>query len=342
MKFILYSDWQQLPAAAHSLFAECEQDSVFMSYIWLKLASGNAFCQPGAIRFACIVENKKFLAILPLTQGDRGYYRALSNPLSPFFTLLASSKASQHSILTCLAEGLSELVYSLRLDPVNRDDPVIKQFSQVLQSYGYKNFPFFRFYNWHHSLSGASFQQYMAARPARLRNTITRKRRKLMREHDYRIRLFIDDYIDTAWTHYQQVYHSSWKADDVYLGEISNLIKSSARRGWLRLAILYVDEQPIAAQIWLVAHKKANIFRLAHDEKWNAYSPGSIVTEFLMHHVIDKDMVFEIDFLIGNEKYKQDWMTTRTERVGIRFQKTQTPKKPWSSLLAIFNKIGEK
>ncbi len=336
MKFILYRDWQQLPAAAHSLLAECEQDSVFNSYIWLKLASGNAFCQAGTIRFACVVESKKFLAILPLTQGDRGYYRALSNPLSPFFTLLTAKQASHHSILTCLAAGLSELVYSLRLDPVDHDDPVISQFSQVLQSYGYKEFPFFRFYHWHHSLYGTSFQQYMATRPARLRNTLTRKRRKLMREHDYHIRLYLDDDIDKAWAHYRHVYHSSWKADDVYHDEIASLIKSSVRRGWLRLAVLYVDEQPIAAQIWLVAHKKANIFRLAHDKKWNAYSPGSIVTEFLMHQVIDIDMVFEIDFLIGNEQYKQDWMTTRTERIGIRFQKTVPQKQPWSSLFGIF------
>ena len=33
-----------------------------------------------------------------------------------------------------------------------------------------------------------------------------------------------------------------------------------------------------------------------------------------MEHVIDIDNVEEIDFLTGNEAYKQDWMSDRGER----------------------------
>ena len=68
-------------------------------------------------------------------------------------------------------------------------------------------------------------------------------------------------------------------------------------------------------------HKKANIYRLAYDPDWKKYSPGSILTEYLMHYVIDTDKVTEIDFLTGNERYKQDWMTIRRERLGVRLAK---------------------
>ena len=74
----------------------------------------------------------------------------------------------------------------------------------------------------------------------------------------------------------------------------------------MRLGVLYAGENPIAAQIWIVAHRKAGIFRLAYDESWSKY--GSILTAYLMKHVFEVDQVEEVDFLTGNERYKQDWM----------------------------------
>ena len=56
------------------------------------------------------------------------------------------------------------------------------------------------------------------------------------------------------------------------------------------------------------------------------YSPGSILTQYLMRYAIDTDKVTEIDFLTGNERYKQDWMTVRRERSGIRFVKQPVQK----------------
>jgi CelD/BcsL family acetyltransferase involved in cellulose biosynthesis len=36
-----------------------------------------------------------------------------------------------------------------------------------------------------------------------------------------------------------------------------------------------------------------------------------------MRHVIESDMVKEIDYLIGDDAYKQDWMPLRRERHGL-------------------------
>ena len=43
----------------------------------------------------------------------------------------------------------------------------------------------------------------------------------------------------------------------------------------------------------------------------------SILIAHLMQHVIDVDRVDEIDFLYGNDTYKQDWMSERRERWGL-------------------------
>ena len=41
------------------------------------------------------------------------------------------------------------------------------------------------------------------------------------------------------------------------------------------------------------------------------------MTAALCRHVIDEDRVEEIDFLIGDDAYKQDWMSARRERWGV-------------------------
>jgi CelD/BcsL family acetyltransferase involved in cellulose biosynthesis len=98
-----------------------------------------------------------------------------------------------------------------------------------------------------------------------------------------------------------------------------------SRPRWSRLAVLYVQDQPIAAQLWFVLGRNASIFRLNYDQAWRHYSSGSILTSFPMEYVIDTDKVDEIDFLTSNEAYKQDWMSDRRERCAPSCVKPATP-----------------
>ena len=166
----------------------------------------------------------------------------------------------------------------------------------------------------------------MAARPAWLRNTISRKTRKLDREHGFEIRLFTGDEVPRAMSDYYAVYTASWKANEQYVDFLDGVVAGFSRPGWSRLAVLYVKGQPVAAQLWFVLRGKASIFRLAYDKAWKQYSPGSILTSFLMEYVIDTDQVAEIDFLTGNEAYKQDWMSERRERFALSCVKSTEHK----------------
>jgi CelD/BcsL family acetyltransferase involved in cellulose biosynthesis len=159
----------------------------------------------------------------------------------------------------------------------------------------------------------------MAERPALLRNTITRKRRKLEREHDCDIKMYRGGEVRDALPDYHAAYSASWKAYEQYGALLDALAVNLSVPDWTRLAVLYIDGEPAAAQLWFVVHGKASIFRLAYDERWKQYSTGSILTAWLMQYVIDTDMVDEIDFLTGNESYKQDWMSERRQRISMTF-----------------------
>ena len=325
MEFACYSDWKELPESANELFEQAEKDSVFFSRPWFENLAENAL-DDGQLILACVVENDAFLAILPLMQRNGGY-RTLGHVYTSLHTVLIAEDDRQ-STLTCLVQGLDRLpVYSLQLAPIAENDSNLQSLQNVMESFGFSCHRHFRFYNWIHRLQGQSFEDYMATRPSRVRNTNARKRRQLEREHDYRVSLYTDTELQQAKADYCAVYDASWKANEIFGRFIDGLANRLAGPGWLRLAILYIDDKPAAAQFWFVVHGKASIFKLAYDETWKQYSPGSILMSYLMRHVIDTDKVEEIDFLTGNDAYKQDWMSERRERWGLYCAKPRPSKR---------------
>jgi hypothetical protein len=341
MKFVAYNKWNQLPESASTLFAEAERDSLFFSRVWLESLTDHSLAEHQSIVLACVVDDESVLAVLPMMNSPRDGLSALSNHFTTLFSLLISDDGPHDGILTCLAQGLSRVaVKSIRLDPIDTNDCNMARLCQSMQLCGFESHSYFRFYNWSHPVNGQSFDEYMAERPANIRNMIRRKQRKFEREHAYKIRLYQDVDIGRALADYQAVYQLSWKANEFFVDFTPSLVKRLSELAWLRLVILYVEEKPVAAQIWFVVHGKANIYRLVYDERWKSYSPGSILTQYLMRYVIDVDKVSEIDFLTGNERYKQDWMTVQKERFGVRFAKKIVQKNSFSRMIQSLKSKG--
>lgn len=334
MEFICYTDWRQLPEDADTLFSQASTQSVFFSRPWFENLLQHPIAEgDGAIRLACVVERGQLLAILPLAMRGEGHAYALTNLYSSLYTLLMVD-TGQPAILRCLAQGLLQIpIALLRLEPVAEEDHNIQALQDALEGLGIVCQRRFRFYNWLHRTHGQTFADYMASRPARVRNTIARKARKLARERGYSIRLYTDHQLSQGMTDYHYVYQHSWKANELYRPFIDGLAEGLARQGWLRLAVLYVEQQPIAAQFWFVVHDKASIFKLVYDQAWQQYSPGSILTHYLMQQVIDSDKVSEIDFLTGNDAYKQDWMSERRKRWTLYAINPPKPKRGLARLI---------
>ena len=319
MEFVRYTDWNQLPKSANALFEQGEKDNIFFSRPWFESLTATALDDEHTLVLACVVDGNKVMAMLPLMEhsGNKICY-SLRHGFTPLYSLLLLGD-DQEQVLTCLAEALRDLpVSALLLEPVANDDSKLHSFQRALETAGFSCNHNFRDYNWIYRLQGQSYEDYMAARPAHLRNTIARKKRKLGREHGFDIRLYTGDEVPQHMADYNVVYNASWKQNELdNAGFLDCFIERFSREGWSRLAILYIKGQPVAAQLWFVCHGKASIFRLAYDKSWRRYSVGSILTSFLMEYVIDTDKVEEIDFLTGNEAYKQDWMSERRERFAL-------------------------
>jgi CelD/BcsL family acetyltransferase involved in cellulose biosynthesis len=118
----------------------------------------------------------------------------------------------------------------------------------------------------------------------------------------------------------------SWKTPEPFPAFVPGLIRMLARKGQLRLGLAYVDGVAAAAQVWIVSNAKASIYKLAHDEKYSKLSVGTLLTNHLLRHALDVDEVSEVDYLSGDDPYKQSWMACRRERYGIVGYNPRTAK----------------
>jgi hypothetical protein len=183
------------------------------------------------------------------------------------------------------------------------DDGTMRATKTALREAGWRPFTTRISTNWTIDLASQDFATYWAARPAQLRNTVTRR----SRSHPVDIR--IHRAFDTeAWADYETIYAASWKPTEGSLPFLRALAEQEGAAGTLRLGVARDPSgRAVAAQLWLVEGGVATIHKLAHREDAKAGSPGSILSHAMFRAAIDEDRVHRIDFGLGDEPYKADW-----------------------------------
>ena len=56
-----------------------------------------------------------------------------------------------------------------------------------------------------------------------------------------------------------------------------------------RLGVATIEGVPAAAQIWLLSHDRATIFKLAHDPVFDRQSPGTLLTHWMLRLLHEQD-----------------------------------------------------
>jgi hypothetical protein len=181
---------------------------------------------------------------------------------------------------------------------------------EVLQENGFAVNRFFQYENWYLRTEGRSFSELFSGRPSQLRNTIARKEKKAKKQHAVRVGVWesVSAGLDDAIASFVAIYNSSWKQPEPFSEFIPQLIRVAADLGVLRLGILYVDGTAAAGQLWLVSNRRAVIYKLAYDEAFRDLSAGSILSREMFQHAVQDDRVTEVDYGVGSEPYKRDWM----------------------------------
>lgn len=316
-----YLSADQLPDPAKALFNQWSHDNIEFASQWFDNLHKSVYTRDDGVRYFVLSAPTGPVAILPSRLTYRWGVRtieSLSNFYTSLYTLIATRETTPNDLATLFeaASAAHRRAHVIDLHPMDPHSPAYQATLQALRRLGWKPFPYFCFGNWYLKVTGSA-SQYLADRQGTLRNTIKRKNKKFTQEGGT-FEIISDLHsIESGIELFNKVYAKSWKKPEPYPQFIPGLLRWLASTKRLRLGLAHIGEHVVAAQIWIVNRGKASIYKLAYDEAYAAYAPGTLLTAHLMQHVIDQDHVVEIDYLIGDDPYKQTWMNHRRERWGI-------------------------
>ena len=311
----------EMPLDVQALLADASNEYIEFGTTWFRNLVGTVFAAHPGVRFYVLrSDGQPIIALAVLVQSAALSNRAES--LGNYYTALYCPAISSDATLADMVLLLEALkrdhapLVSMRFSPMDPQSPNYIFLRDALKSAGFSPYEFFCFGNWYLNVNG-NWESYLMSRTGTLRSTIKRMSKKFLTDGGRLEIISAGADVERALQAYEQVYAASWKNTEPHPNFIQGLVRASAAQGWLRLGIAWLQDKPIAAQIWIVANRKSNIYKLAYDESYKAYAPGTLLTAMLMQHSFEVDNVTKVDYLMGDDPYKKTWMSDRQERWGI-------------------------
>jgi hypothetical protein len=307
-------DFANLPPSLSTIFAKASETSFFNHPAWYRVLSETVLTTDHAPRFYVAGSVALPLAVPKGKAGRR--LVGLTNYYSCQYHVLRATDDPATDLAMIAADLAAERPgwQAITLSPLDDGDPATPLLEAALSQAGFSIARAPAFGTWYERTAQMSFRDYLASRPSSLRNTWRRRRAKLEQAGRLRIRHFDDEAeLEDGVRDYQTVYEASWKKSEPYPRFIPELIRAAAALGALRLGMLYLDDAPVAAQIWLVWRGRATIYKLAHDARFDQLSPGTALTMSMAEHVLEKERPHEVDFGRGDDPYKKLWLPQRRQ-----------------------------
>ena len=326
MRVQIYHDFASLPSEYDHLFEQAGRKDFCLTRTLFETFAGHAIDCPERLRLIGVEEEGQAPRALIVARyreraGAPRTLFSLSNYYSMVFQPMVAEGAVSGDVLGALLKEVcaeTPRYDLLRFQPLDRESPLFGQFQEALRGSGLVVQPYFHFGNWYEDIDALSSQDYLARRPTVLRNTLRRKGGKLERRGGARFELIIGGAaLERAMADYEQVYAASWKKSEPHPGFIRDLVSGAAGAGALRMGFLHLDGQAAAAQIWIVWRRRATIYKMAHDARFDSLSLGTLLTWRMMERMIDEERVAQVDFGPGDDPFKRAWMSRRRERWGL-------------------------
>lgn len=320
-----YRQIDDLPPAAKALMAAQNRTDIESTPGWFSNLQSTVFPDDAGVHYYAANHNGHCTAILPV-RHTRQRIESLANFYTSLYQPALAENANADDLAALLQHATQEhgRAYEMRFAPMGPDSPAWCHLHDALRRIGWASFPYFCFGNWYQNVD-SDWPTYLANRPGEVRSTIKRMGNKFTAAGGTLEIVSNAGHLDDAIAAYVGVYNASWKVPEPYPKFMPGLIRLLAGQGALRLGIARLADRPIAVQLWIVQGERAAIFKLAHRADSTEYAAGTLLTAHLMEHVITIDRVREVDYLIGDDDYKKNWMNQRRERWGIVAYNPKTP-----------------
>lgn len=313
-----YRELENLPAACGSLFEAAGEFS--LGRAWFRNMVANGLPPGGAAFFHVLAEGEEAIALLPLQGRRRGALESLTNCYTCLYRPLLAAGVRHDESARLLGREMGRLCAGrplVRLECLPSDWPALEPFAEGVKASGLLVRPFFQFGNWVEPVRGCSWEDYLAARSGTLRGLLRWGRRRATRAGGVAFEIIrTEGELARGIAAYESVYRRSWKTPEPFPRFNPALMEEACRLGALWLGLCSKDGEPIAAQLWILSHGTATVMKLAHDEAFSAFSPGTLLTAEMIAALL-KEGIDRIDFGRGDDPYKRLWAGERRQRIGL-------------------------
>ena len=310
-----------LPAAVQQFLDRAETEHVEVGVTWYRNLVDTVFPDHNGVQIYVLYHEDVPVVALPILVNKRLFRQqieSLSNYYTAIYAPVIAPGINARDLIPLFntIRSANRPLSSLKFAPMDPQSVSYRLLLVGLKAAAMVPFEFYCFGNWFLKVEG-DWAVYLKGRGATLRSNIKRANKKFIADGGTLELVRGGAELERGLNAYERVYAASWKGAEPFADFVPGLVRACAGRGWLRLGVAWLKGEPIAAQLWIVAGVKANIYKVAYDESFKAYAPGTLLTAMLMQYVIEQDRVAEVDYLIGDDPYKKSWMSNRRERWGI-------------------------
>lgn len=163
-----------------------------------------------------------------------------------------------------------------------------------------------------------SMNDFYGSKSYKWRKTFRQSIRKLEKAHRVHMKTYSDEAsleegILAAASVSPKTYQYSLGAGFLDNLQMRSYLLSVAKRGWLRIYILYVDNEAVAFE-WGIEYERTLFLRgLGFDPKWRAWSVGTVLFLKVVEALCEEANVNRIDLGFGDAEYKKVFCNTRIE-----------------------------
>lgn len=166
--------------------------------------------------------------------------------------------------------------------------------------------------NWIYVGRPADYTGYLSSLGRSTRREVRRISKKLCARGDgFEFRMFRNEECLSALEDYDRVRAGSWKSAERYPRYIRETLRRLGAQRQTRMSLVYLGGRPAATQLWLCNRGRAYSHTCAYDAQFEQYSPGTFLLFRMMQSAIEEDGAYRVDFLRGDEAYKQHWANRR-------------------------------
>jgi CelD/BcsL family acetyltransferase involved in cellulose biosynthesis len=301
----LEEDWDDL-------FSRSQNATVFQSFVW-NYDFYQREKETASLMILLVKENDELVGIAPLKVSN-----AFGMPKIEFIGSTFSGcylniliESDREDICQALGKYVAERFDSsfIYIPYYNAAEFSINVFMASLMANGWSENTWVRNIS-HYVNEIKNFDNFYFTKSSKSRSSIKRFEKKLGTLGAISFRKYTrTDVNEELLSDIRAILVNSWLyergAEQVYFGANTEVLLDLARKGYVEIFTIDIDQKAIAYIINLINNKSVYLYMMAFDRNYEGYAPGKLLLKHVLEECLNNN--HEYDFLFGQGDYKIFW-----------------------------------